>query len=179
MSALRVTALVIAIAGVVDPAFALRRPAAVPVVIHLPPAHDQESAEASRIKRELMSLLDGMVKVDSGDDPRAVVAIGNGAVDAAAGAPLFSISIPRRSPSVRVVNAPTMHVLAGQQSTVGVSFHATGMIGRKTDFMLLSGSARIGHLQHAWTQGRGDVRSPVSVLAAGARFFDRPGVSHQ
>lgn len=152
MSALRVAALMIAIAGVVDPAFAVRRPSAVPIVIRLPAAQDAEFAEASRIERDLMSLLGGAVSVENGDDPRAVIAIGNAAVDAAAGAPVFAISIPRRSPSVRVVNAPTVRAWAGQQSTVAVSFHATGMIGRKTDLLLISGSVRIGHLQHEWTR---------------------------
>ena len=152
MSALRVAALMIAIAGVVDPAFAVRRPSAVPIVIRLPAAQDAEFAEASRIERDLMSLLGGAVSVESGDDPRAVIAIGNAAVDGAAGAPVFAISIPRRSPSVRVVNAPTVRALPGQQSTVSVSFYATGMIGRKTDLLLVSGSVRIGHLQHEWTR---------------------------
>lgn len=149
---LRLTALLIAIAGVLDPAFALRRPATVPVVIHLPAGHDPELAEASRIRRDLMSQLGAAVRVDSGDDPRAVIAIGNARIDMAAGAPLFAISIPRRSPSIRATKASAVYALAGQQSVVAVTFHATGMHRRKTDFVLLSGSARIGHVQHEWTR---------------------------
>jgi hypothetical protein len=157
-------AVLIAVAGTIDPALALRRPVPLPVEIRVPAAHDPDYAEASRVKRDVLAQLGAAVTTVSPDHPRAIVAIGNTHVHVPAGTPLFAISMPQRSPSVSILNAFAPEGAAGQEMSVALSLVAKGMKGRKTDVTLRNGSMRLGSIEHQWTRDDEvlDARVPVS-----------------
>jgi hypothetical protein len=149
---LRIAAVVIAIAGVIDPALAIRQPAPLPVEIRLPAASDPDFAEAETVRRDLLSRLGTTATANAGDDPHAVIAIGNADLDVPEGTAVIAISIPRRSSSVRVLFASAEAGTDGQQASVVAKLAANGMRGRKTAVELLSGSAQLGRIEHLWTQ---------------------------
>lgn len=148
---LRALALLIAMAGILDPALAIRRLAPVPVEIRLPAAGDPDFAEATNVRRELLSRLDATVATNAPDSARAVITIGNTDVDVPEGPAVFAISLPQRSPSVRVVSASADVGAVGQQMSVVAKLAPKGMRGRKTLLSLSSGSAALARIEHSWT----------------------------
>lgn len=146
---LRVTAFMIALAGVLDPAFARHQRAPAPVRIHLPAEDDPDFGQASAIREALVRELGRDAGSTDGDAPRAIVAIGNVALEDA-DIPVFSIAIPRASPSVRPTVTSPSEITAGQKGVVSARFNAVGMRGATTDFVLSTGAARLGRVQHVW-----------------------------
>src|SRR4051812_44458636 len=107
--ALRLWAIVIALAGLIDPAIALQRRPPLPVELRLPEPYDPGFESASRIEGELVRLLGSAVDSGSSERPRALVAIGNVVPPAKADVPLLVIQ-DTSSPRLSVVE---LHAPAG------------------------------------------------------------------
>ena len=139
----RITALLIASWELLDPALSRRQPAPAPVTVHLPAEDDPDFAKAAAIRDTLVRELGREVQPSEGESPRAMVAIGNAPLEDA-GVPVFTIAIPRVSPSVRPVETSMVDIIAGQKSAVSARFNAVGMRGARSDFVLSAGAARLG-----------------------------------
>jgi hypothetical protein len=167
---LRATAFMIALAGVLDPTLARQQRAPAPVRIHLPAEDDPDFGQASAIRDALVRGLGREAGTSEGDAPRAIVAIGNVALEDA-DVPVFSIAIPRASPSVCATKSSPSEITSGQKGVVSARFNAVGMRGATTDFVLSTGAARLGQVHHVWSQDAEDLEVRFDFTPP------RPGVS--
>lgn len=166
-SALRIAALMIAVAGLVDPAIARRHRAPLPIEVWLPHADDPTFDEASSTKVSLLALLGEKVAVETSEPPRAAIAIGNAAVGAVDAKPVFAITIDPGATLSAIAVTPGDAVV-GQRQRVSVRFRARRMGGRSTAFVLERGPSRLASIEHRWTtndeqfEPRFDVATPVA-----------------
>ena len=107
--------------------------------------------------------------LDSSDDSRAAVAIGNAVVNGPSNTPFYAISSPRSVPTVRVAHASAPGGAIGQQTRVSVRVDAKGIRGKTTRVSLLSNSTPLDGVDHRWV-GDDEVfeaRLPYSPAAPG------------
>ena len=148
--ALRLAAVLIAVAAVVDPVFAVRRQTPLPVELVLPPASEPTFADASGLRAAVLATLSDMIKVGSGETPHAVIALGDAKFTQVPDVPVFVVSTGS-TPRVRAVSAPAVSAWWGQQPMVSATFRATGMKGRTTAFKLaVSEGATLVTVRHVW-----------------------------
>jgi len=150
---LRGAAIVIALVGLVDPAWTARRQAPVSVEVK----GDGHSAAAEEVRRRLTASLSGEVTLDSDAEPAAVVLIGD------AGAmksierdtlPISTIAIaPPIAPNARVVSADDPDpVRVGWAATFRAVVEARGLAGRTSRIVLEERTAELAHLEHRWSR---------------------------
>jgi len=165
---LRLGAIVIALAGLIDPVIALQRRPPVPVELRLPEPYDPGFESALRIKDALRRLLGPAVETGSSQRPRALVAIGNAVPPAAADVPMLVIQ-DTSSPRLAAVDLHAPTGVEGQQQTAVASFRANGLAGRSTEFVLRRRDARIASVSHRWSGAdeRFDVRLAFISPTAG------------
>jgi hypothetical protein len=147
--ALRAVAVLLAIAALIDPAFAGRRagPAAVEI-------RAEASPPAAAIRARLAENLRDEIAMDTGEPPAALVVIGNASgASLPAGVPISIVSVaPFGGPNVRVVRAaPPEPVLPGQEVAVAVQFEAIGLAGRSSTIDLEQDGVRLARVEHPWT----------------------------
>lgn len=153
IAAVRLLAVAIAIAGLVDPALATRRPQPLAVDIRA-----GTFAEAVSVGQRLAANLKGHVVINTGLPPEAIVAVGQ-SVPAAAVPDDVPISVVSWSdasrPNVRVldVTAPGT-VLPGQETLVSAAFDGIAVAGLTTTFALERNTVQIAHLDHRWSGAR-------------------------
>ena len=146
----RLAALVIAIAAIVEPAFAVRRAAPLPVEVVLTPDGEAGHAEAVRIRDAIVAALGDSVDVRSGDVKRAIVAVGNARVEDVGDATVFAVSAPSAA-RISPIAAPAIEVLWGQQAHIAPQFRAQQLAGETTTFRLTAaGGAPLASVQHQW-----------------------------
>ena len=151
--AFRALAVLIAIAGAIDPAFAVNQRQPIRVDVPQP-----SSASAVRLRDRLIEDLGADVAVNTGDVPDAVVLVGEprDPVTLPARVPVsvvMSVSPPARN--VRLVAAPTPDpVLVGQDATIQARFEATGMQGQSSTIELTQDGVRLDATVHRWTRER-------------------------
>ena len=147
---LRTAALLLAIAAVVDPVFAVRRSAPVPVDVVVPAEGEPGHADAVQVKADVIAALSDSVRVGTGEVPRAVIAVGDAKIGAVGEATVFAVS-RSSGPQVVPVSSPSAQVLWGQQPLVSPSFRGRRMTGQTTTFRLIvPGGATLGTVPHAW-----------------------------
>ena len=152
MRVLRIAAILMAIAAVVDPVFAGRRQAPVALDIHLPRSGDPNLGAASRMRDELLGALGNGVRVNGSEPALAVIAIGNATLDRVPRVPVFWLRSPAET-GLTAVAAPPVSALWGQQPRVTASFRAQGVRDRTTTFRLVGpAGAALGSVQHRWTK---------------------------
>ena len=148
--ALRLAALLIAVAAIVDPVFALRWPTPLPVEVVLPPTSEPTFADASGLRDAVLAALDDTINVGRGETPQAVIALGDAKFTRVPEVPVFVVPIGS-APRIQAVSAPAVSAWWGQQPMVSATFRATGMKGRTTTFKLtVSEGATLATIPHVW-----------------------------
>ena len=161
---LRALAILIALAAVVDPVFAVRRPALLPVDVRVPPAGEPGHTEAIRLRDEILAALGDSVKTGSGEVPRVFIAVGDAVLPKVGDATVFATPLPS-APRLSAVTAPDVEVVWGQQPVVSPSFRAQQMAGTTTTFRLVTGGgATLSTVQHRWTTND-EVFAPVLAFS--------------
>lgn len=147
---LRLVAVVIALAAIVDPVFAVRGRTPLVVDLALPPAGEPTFAEASALRAAALTSLRDSVKAVSGESPHIVIALGDTKLARTPDVPVFVVPVASAA-RVDAVSAPAVSAWSGQQPVVSASFRARGMSGRTTTFKLaVSGGTTLGSVQHRW-----------------------------
>ena len=147
---LRLVAVVIALAAIVDPVFAVRGHAPLSVDLALPFAGEPTFAEASALGDAALTALGDSAKAGSGESPHIVIALGDSKVARTPDVPVFVMPLSS-APRVHAVSAPAVSAWSGQQPVVSAAFRARGMSGRTTSFKLaVSDGATLGSVQHQW-----------------------------
>ena len=149
---LRVLAVLIAIAGVIDPAIARRAPAPLAVDVRLPPPSHPTFAAAEKLRRDLAASLGDEVAVDSERPPRAIVAIGDAVVEPRAGVPVFALPLNDMAPGVAIqrLDVPAW-TPPGQAIRLTVRLGSRGLAGRTTDVSVRLRGVVVASLHHMWT----------------------------
>ncbi len=148
--ALRALAVLLAIAALIDPAFAVRRARPIAVDVRV-----ESSADAAAIRARLAEDLRDQIAVDTGEPPAAVVVIGEASVfPLPASVPISLVSVaPLGGPNVRVVDAsPPEPVLPGQEVVLTVQFEAIGLAGHSSTIDLEQDGVRLARVEHPWTR---------------------------
>lgn len=152
MRALRIVAILMAIAAVVDPVFAGRRRAPLAVDVYLPRSGDPNLDAASRVRDEFLAALGNGVRVNGSEPALAVIAIGNAVLDRVPRVPVFWLRSAAET-GVTAVAASPVSALWGQQPRVSASFRAQGVRDRTSTFRLAGpAGAALGSVQHRWTK---------------------------
>ena len=154
-AALRALAVLLAIAALIDPAFAVRRARPVPVELRTEP-----SVLAAAIRDRLAADLRDQIAVDTGEPPAALVMIGSTNETPLPGnVPISLVSVTPpggpAEPNVRLVHAsPPEPVLPGQEVILDVQFEAIGLAGRSSTIDLEQDGVRLARVEHPWTRDR-------------------------
>lgn len=159
---LRLAALVIAVAAIVDPVFAVKRRTPLPVDVVLPPSGEPTFGDASALRDALFSALGDTIKTGSGEAPQAVIAVGDATFARVPDVPVFVVPIGS-APRVQAVSAPAVSTWWGQQPVVSATFRATGMNGRSTTFKLaVAEGVTLAATRHVW---KADAETLVASFA--------------
>ena len=162
---LRALAALIAIAGIIDPVFAIsgRRPVRVDVL-----ACPSIESMSRRVIRDLGS----DVLVNTGEAADAVVVVGSTTESQPLprGIPISVVMpLPPTAPNVRLASATASEpVLAGQNATVQAGFDAVGMIGESSTIELRQGGVRLASIEHRWTRERERFTAALQYVPSGA-----------
>ena len=149
--ALRICAIVIAVAALVDPAIAGRVSAPLSIAFQLPRASDPGFREASEMRARIKGSLDENIAVDGAQDPAAIVAIGSAEPLRSVSAPVFVVALPATG-SVRIeAIAVPPAVVNGQAASVRLAIHAVKLSGRTSSVALELGGTRLESVEHEWT----------------------------
>lgn len=161
---LRAGALLIAIAGIVDPAVATRRKSPLPVDVRLPPAGDPTLDEAVRTRAELFAALGDAADDRSGESPRAIIAIGNAVPEGVASVPVFTVAAGR-GPRLTAVAVSSSDTVVGQKQLISVRFQGHGLRGRTSELTLTRGASHVAGSTHRWMQDDEPFEARFEVVA--------------
>ena len=158
--ALRLLALAIALAGVVDPVFAVRRPAPVPVAVHLPPADDPTYTRAVALVGEIVAALGDDATVNGGEAPMARVLFGNTLPEERTSVPTFAIRLSDMGAGVRFTDVGPTRGFEGQRPLIRATARGIGLRNKTTEFSTAAGEVR----KHTWAADdeRVDIELPVT-----------------
>jgi hypothetical protein len=147
--ALRVIAVLIAVGGLIDPAWAVRRLQPLPVVIRI-----GSSAAAASIRDRLVASLGTDFVVNTGAAPAAIVLIGSAAVPSLRdGMPISVVDLVPAGPNVRLVRVvPPDTVLPGQDAAIAAEFEASGLAGQSSTIDLEQDGVRLARIDHRWSR---------------------------
>ena len=161
---LRTAAVLIAIAAFLDPVFAVRRHTPLPIDVLITPEAEPGHDEAARLRDSVLDALGDTVAVSSGEEPQAIVAIGDPQVGDVAAARVFVVPTPP-SPRVEPVSSHAVDIAWGQEAVVSPAFRAERMRGLTTTFKLMAaGGATLATVQHRW-EGDDDRYAPPFAFA--------------
>jgi len=146
---LRVAAIAIAIAGVVDPAIARRATAPRAVDILMPRESDPEHGRAVRIQEQVAAVLEGRAVLDGANAPDALIAIGPAVLADVPGVPLFTVPLVT-TPSLSIQRAHAPAGLHGQSAPVDVTLRGIGLAGRTTSVVLSRSGTAVDRITHQW-----------------------------
>jgi hypothetical protein len=145
---LRVVATAVALAGLVDPAWAVRRnrPLRLEVLADTTP-------ESAATRDRLLALVGAIVQTSSGEVPDAVVLIGNKPIDSAPeGVPISFVSLSPRAAGIRLLDASLPEfVLAGQEAVVTATIEGSGIAGRTSAIVLEQDGIALSRIEHRWS----------------------------
>jgi hypothetical protein len=168
MIVLRLLAVIVAIAAATDPAFQLRRPVPVRVLL----AAEDRDPDASAAAATLRASLSGRVDfVASGSAVASVVIGGAGADAAVAGQGPVSLVSLDEPPSVAIVHAPsTISLMPGSAVDIPATVQAVGLAGRTSVVVLEQDGVELSRVEHAWkSDGSTTVQLPYIAPLPGAR----------
>jgi hypothetical protein len=162
---LRALAVLIAVAGVIDPAIARRARMPLAVDVRLPaPSHPSFDA-AEALRRELVTTFGDDVVVDGEAPPRAIVAVGTAIVEPEASAPVFALPLNDAAPAlaIREVEVPPW-TPPGRAVRLAARVATRGLTGRTSEISVRLRGAVVASLQHTWTSDE-EVFDAVLVFA--------------
>jgi hypothetical protein len=149
---LRAVAILIAVAGAIDPAVAVTRPQPVRVDFKI------SSPSGLAVRDRLIRDLGETIAVDARESPDAFVMIGEprDTVTPHRGATVSLVSlVPPDARNVRVIAASAPDaVLVGQDAIVTAQFEASGMAGESSTIELDQDGVRLAATEHRWTSER-------------------------
>jgi hypothetical protein len=146
---LRVAAIAIAIAGVVDPAIARRATAPLAVDILMPRESEPDHGRAVRIRKQVAAVLEGRAVLDGANVPDALIAIGPAVLADVPGVPLFTVPLVT-TPSLSIQGAHVPAGLHGQSAPVDVTLRGIGLAGRTTSVVLSRSGTAVDRITHRW-----------------------------
>ena len=170
MRILRVLSVMLATAGLIDPAIRLQRHVPAPVRL----VADADDPDASAVAGRLRAALGGTVdfRLDKADGAIPTVLIGDARDDAIGDGdgPLSVVSL-EESPSLAIVDAPgTISLMPGSATRIPVTLHGVGLAGRTTAVVLEQDGVELARVDHAWKgEGSANVHLPYIAPVAGAR----------
>lgn len=166
--ALRIAAVAIAIAGLVDPAIARRVQAPLSVRFRLPAPSHPDFSRAEALRRDLGSAIQEIATVDGAAAPHAIVAIGDAEIGDVEGARVFSMPLADRRPSASMIatSVPRRTVL-GQNAVVTARVRGLGLVGRTSAFNLQLRGASIATVEHTWAKEDEEFEARFSFPPAG------------
>ena len=167
MTLLRTIAILIALGGVLDPAFTLSRPAPAPVRLHSDPADPDAVDAVTRLRAAVTKRVE---LVDHGDAVAHVV-VGGARPEAAAFSKPISLVTLDEGPGVEIVSAPSaVHVPVNGNAAIDVTIRARGLAGQSSVVVLEDSGMELARAEHRWTGDESaTVRLPYLALSAGAR----------
>ena len=166
--ALRMVALMVALAAVIDPAIARNVSVTPSLDVLLPRASDPHYAEAERLREELLAALGDRVAVDGARPADAVVLIGRALLPAAPAVPVFALTTST-VPSVTIEALRAPGAVPGQMVSVAATLRGLGVAGQRSSVTLALGGTVVHTEEHQWTADdeRRDVSLPFVPSAAG------------
>ena len=172
--ALRLVAVAIALAALVDPGVSMRRRQPLPIDVRIGASpSDPDGTRAARVREAVIHRL-GSAIVPDARRPRAVIAIGGGLRpgEVADGVPISVISVEPAGRNVRIVEAKTTAlVTAGRPAVVAVTLQGDAAGGERSVVVLEQDGLEIARAAHAWSAD--DERGAVQLTYAPAE----PGLS--
>jgi hypothetical protein len=167
---LRVSAIAIAVAGLVDPAIARRAAVPLPVDILMPRASDPDHRRAVRVREEIASALQGRAVLDGADAAQAVIAIGRAVLPDRLRAPLFSVPLAS-SPSVSIQTVRAPVAVRGQSAPIVATVRGVGLAGRTTSVALARSGTAVDHIAHDWKTDDELFEARLGFVPAGAGVY--------
>ena len=167
---LRVLAVMLAAAGLIDPAIQLQRQVPAPVRL----VADADDPDASAAAGRLRAALGGIVyfRLDKADSAIPTVLIGDAGADAIGDGdgPLSVVSL-EEAPSVAIVDTPsTISLMPGSATRIPVTLKAVGLAGQTTVVVLEQDGVELARVDHAWKgDGQATVHLPYIAPLPGAR----------
>jgi hypothetical protein len=152
MLVLRVAAVSIAIAGVIDPAITRQAPSPRAVEFRLPPASDPGFAAAAALRARIAAELESSTVTAAALTPRAILAIGNADVEPTGESQIFAVPLPPASPSTVISSvAVSPRTVKGQSARIAASVRGVGLSGRTSSIALEVRGTVLERIAHAWT----------------------------
>jgi hypothetical protein len=167
MSMLRLGALAIALAAVLDPELPVRRSLPATVQLHFDVTDRDAVTTAERLRRELRRRVDF---VDE-EDVAAQVVIGNVRPDGAVFSRPVSVVTLDDAPSVAIAGAPAaVQANVNTETAIPITLHARGLAGQTTVVTLEDAGVELSRAELRWTgEGGAAVALPFLALSPGAR----------
>lgn len=149
---LRLLALAIAVAGIVDPAIPFRATLPLSVVVAMPAPSHPDADRARALRDRLIADAGDGVAFGSGAAPDAAVAIGAAEIPADADVPVYVMPVgpADRSITITAMALPDRTVV-GQTVDVASAVHGRGLAGERTVFALELQGAVVAKAEHQWT----------------------------
>jgi hypothetical protein len=154
-SALRSSAVLLALGGVADPACTWMESEPAPIEVRAASQQPSDLRLAEAVRARLASALRGGIDLDSPQDPAAIVVAGE-PLDfdpVPSGVPVSNVTeAGQASRNVRVhsISAPLV-MRAGWATSLSATLDATGMAGQTSVIVLEHGQVELGRVQHRWT----------------------------
>jgi hypothetical protein len=164
---LRGIAIAIALAGALDPSFAVKR--AAPVAIDV---YADRVGDAGDVRARLADALGSDARISTGEPPQAVVFVGQ-PVDPELvpdDVPVSTIAVADR-PNVRIVSGgDPVAILPGQSALIAAEVEGIGVGGQTSVFVLEQQGLELGRAEHRWaTDGRALIEIPFAAGGPGAQ----------
>ncbi len=164
---LRLGAIAVAIAGLIDPALARRVPTPHAIAIHLPPSSDPDFTRAAQLRAEVAGAIGDVAIVDGPSAPRVIVAIGNAVIPDRIASAVFTMPLAPLKPSIAIVElAAPEWTVPGQAAPVRASLRGVGVVGRKTTVSVELRGSIVATVTHDWKKD--DERFEASFALAPA-----------
>jgi len=146
---LRVLAIAIAIAAVVDPALARRVTVPLPVEVLLPPASDPLFDRAAEMRGQLEATIGDRIDLGGHEEAQALVSLGRATPPAGGSAPVFAMPL-EESPAVVIERVTAPAAIVGQTAPITATVRAFGLAGQTTTIALLREGTKIASIEHRW-----------------------------
>ena len=175
--ALRAIGFVIAIAGMIDPAIAVRRPK--PLALEITSG---SSALAGRARDELLRELDVDISLVGAGRGQAVVAIDRDVdADSIRDAVPVSFVLLDDGPNVRLVRAGQEgRMFPGERGIITIDAAMMKMAGKRSKLKAIQNGIEIGAVEQSWTDADAQqVRLPFVTLTSGSHRIEVVSEPHQ
>jgi hypothetical protein len=168
MIVLRILAVLVAIGGILDPAFRVSRTEPLPVRLFTAADDPDAAAIASRLRTALADRAD---LVDAGSGAATVV-IGRAAITppVMGGGPVSTVTL-EEPPFVAIEEVPSgVSLIPGSMVDIPVTLRAVGLTGQRSVLVLEQDGVELSRTEHVWTADGGvTVSLPYFAASPGAR----------